>query len=95
MALLEETMGLPSRFFVMYASSRAFESLPSRIRIQSPSNWRASNQNLILESAFTLILHSQLEARMLGKSCGDDVNIPSDDVSVQPQEHESVVSVRD
>ena len=64
----------------------ALDEFPSRIMIESPFILKASNHSRTLLPSGKLMIHLQLEEPGRGNSCGDDVIIPWDSVSVHPQE---------
>lgn len=85
--LPEETIASLNLSLLMMVICGALESAPSRIMIESPFIFKASNHSLTLLPSGKFITHLQLKDPWREKSWGDEVIIPCGSFNLHPQEH--------
>lgn len=86
MLFLVETIASLKLSVFMMVIFDALDEFPSRMMIESPFIFRASNHSRTLLPSGKLMTHVQLEEPGRENNCGDDVIIPCDSVSLHPQE---------
>lgn len=90
---VDTTSSLKESSFIM-TSFGALRSFPSRIMMESPFIFKASNHSRTLFPSAKLMTHVQLGFPGRVNNWGDDVIIPCGSVSRHPHEHEAPDSVR-